>query len=163
MKKSMLLATLILTAALGFTAGRFSLQAPSGFDPARDLNPDRLTAALGLSAAQAADVEAISARYGKSVDAACDAHCAARCQLALALRQDQFTREDAEALVEKMCASQKANEMATLDHILRVREVLTPEQRATFGNLVGQCLCDVCESGGEACCAISAETHTEKE
>ena len=152
MKKSLILAALILAAALGFSAGRFSLQPRSGFDPTRDLQADRLGALLGLSTAQAAELETIAATYGQQVTQACDEHCAARCQLARALRQDMLSREDARALVEKMCASQQKNEQATLDHILRVREILTPDQRAKFSELIGACLCEVCGAGDASCC-----------
>ena len=163
MKKPLLVATLVLTAALGFSAGRFSLQNKPAFNPARDLQAEHLGRLLGLTSAQATELETIASTYDQQVAQACDAHCAARCQLARALRQDAVSREDARGLVEKMCASQQENELATMDHILRVREILTPEQRAKFSDLIGQCLCEVCGTDGASCCATPADEPHEKE
>lgn len=146
------LTLLILTAAAGFSAGRFSLQPRSAFDPARDLNPAHLVSLLGLSEAQATEVEHLNATYTERVREACDAHCAARCQLARALGDDSLTPEQARVWIEDMCHSQKANELATLEHILKMRDVLTPEQRKTFAHTLGSCLCATCESGGSSCC-----------
>ena len=147
------LTLLVLTAAAAFSAGRFSLHTRTAFDPARDLNPAHLATLLGLSEAQAADVNRLNTSYTERVQEACDAHCAARCQLAVALDDDTLTREQARALVEKMCGSQKDNELATLDHILNLREVLTPEQRRKFADTLGSCLCATCAAGGSSCCA----------
>lgn len=159
MKKPLLMAALVLTAALGFSVGRFSLQTKPTFDPARDLQVEPLGRLLGLSSAQAAELAGLDTTYGQQVTQACDAHCAARCQLARALRQDTVSRDEARSLVEKMCASHQQNELATMDHILRVREILTPEQRAKFSDLIGQCLCEVCGTDSSSCCP----THTNHE
>lgn len=147
------LTLLALTAAAAFSAGRFSLQERAAFDPARDLNPAHLTSLLGLSEAQAAELNRLNATYAERLQEACDAHCAARCQLAHALRDDSLTQEQARSLIEKMCVSQKNNELATLDHILNLRATLTPEQRRTFAATLGSCLCSTCAKNGSACCA----------
>ena len=144
---------LVLTAAAAFFLGRFTLQAPTGFDPVHDLNPARLVALLGLSSAQAAELDQLNATYVQQVKAACDAHCAARCQLSMALGRDDLTEAQARQLVEKMCGSQKENEMATLHHILKMRGVLTAEQRVKFAETLGACLCATCPADGDACCA----------
>lgn len=162
MKKSLVFAALVLAVALGFSAGRFSLQPRSTFDPARDLQAERLSALLGLSTAQAAELENIAATYGRQVTQACDAHCAARCQLARALRQDSLSREEARGLVDKMCASQQENERATMDHILSVREILTPDQRAKFCDLLGACLCEVCGTGDSSCCPTDTQDQPQE-
>lgn len=147
---------LVFTAAVAFALGRFSARCDStGLDPARDLNPARLVSSLGLSEAQAAELEQLNQTYAKQVGAACDTHCAARCQLSQALRKDTLSREEARAVVERMCASQQQNEMATLDHILGIRNVLTPEQRLAFANTIGDCLCSTCQADKTSCCANS--------
>ena len=78
MTKHWTITLLILTAAVAFSAGRFSLQPRIAFDPARDLNPAHLVSLLGLSEAQAAEVEHLNATYTQRIREACDAHCAAR-------------------------------------------------------------------------------------
>ncbi len=153
MTKRWTLTLLILTAAAAFSAGRFSLQPRTAFDPARDLNPAHLISLLGLNEAQAAEVNRLTDSYAGRVQEACDAHCAARCQLAQALTDDRLTKEQARTLIEKMCVSQKDNELATLDHILSLREALTPEQRRKFAATLGECLCTTCAKNASACCA----------
>ena len=152
MTKRWTLTLLVLAAAAAFSAGRFSVQTRAPFDPARDLNPAHLVSLLGLNEAQAAEVEALTTGYQARVKTACDAHCASRCRLAQALRKDDLTPAQAEDLVERMCASQKQNEMATLEHILKTRHVLTAEQREKFADLVGSCLCESCGGEGATCC-----------
>lgn len=154
MTKPLSIALLVLTAAAAFSIGRLSLPAQPGFDPARDLNPARLVSQLGLTDAQAGELNQLHEHYTRQVQRACDEHCAARCQLAVALGKDTLGEEQAHQLVEKMCSSQKENELATLRHILKVREVLTPEQRATFAKTLGTCLCSTCQTDGAACCAL---------
>lgn len=163
MNKRWMIPLLVLSAAAAFSLGRFSRPASSGFDPARDLSPAHLVAQLGLSSAQAAELDQLHATYVQQVKAACDAHCAARCQLSMALGRDDVTEAQARHLVEKMCGSQNENEMATLNHILKMRQVLTPEQRAKFADTLGACLCATCPADGEACCATPTHTNdTEK-
>ncbi len=154
------LTLLALTAAAAFTVGRLSIHSATSFDPAQDLNAARLSSLLNLTEAQAAEVDKLNATYSQQVSAACDTHCANRCQLGAALRKDTVTQEDARALMERMCASQQQNEMATLEHILGVRAILTPDQRALFAQAIGNCLCSTCEADQSSCCA-NPKTETE--
>lgn len=157
MNRRWIITLCILATAAGFAAGRFSLNPPAGFDPARDLQPARLTRLLGLSEAQAAQVDALGADLESRVQEACDAHCAARCRLAQALRKGQTTPEELQQLVHRMCASQQENDLATLEHILKVREILTPEQREKFAASLGACLCESCGGQGDTCCGTEPE------
>lgn len=146
------IALLVLTAAAAFSVGRFSHRPGEAFDPARDLNPTRLVSLLCLNEAQSAELASLTAHYEMRVQAACDAQCASRCRLAQALRKDTLTSTQAQALVERMCASQQQNEMATLEHILKTRDLLSAEQRERFAELLGACLCERCGGQGENCC-----------
>ncbi len=147
------LTLLALTAAAAFTVGRLSAHRAVAFDPARDFNSAQLSSLLNLTEAQAAEVDKLNGAYAQQVREACDAHCANRCQLGEALRRDTLTHADARALMERMCASQQENEMATLEHILSVRAILTPDQRALFAQAIGNCLCSTCEADKSSCCA----------
>jgi Spy/CpxP family protein refolding chaperone len=53
--------------------------------------------------------------------------------LAERLAQPQVEAATASACVERMCAAENASERATLDHILKVRAVLSPEQQRQYG------------------------------
>ncbi len=152
MNRRWIITLCILATVAGFAAGRFSLPPPAGFDPARDLQPARLTRLLGLSEAQAAQVGALGAELEVRVKEGCDAHCAARCRLAHALQKEQTTPEELQQLVHRMCTSQQENDLATLEHILKVREILTPEQRRNFAASLGACLCASCGGQGDTYC-----------
>lgn len=144
----------VLMAAAGFAGGRFSVRATAGFDPARDLQPVRLTRLLGLSEAQATQVAELGADYTARVQETCDAHCAARCRLAQALQDEAATPAQLQQYLERMCASQQENDRATLEHLLKVREVLTPEQRQKFAASLGECLCATCGGKGDISCGV---------
>ena len=139
-------------AAVAFAAGRHSIRGTRDFDPARDLQLSRLAPLLGLSEAQAAEVRDLEPAYVGAVSNACDAHCASRCELAHCLAGESFNADQARDLVTRMCEAHRANELATMDYITRLRSVLTPEQRGQFLNLIGQCLCTTCARGENSCC-----------
>lgn len=156
------LVLVLAVAALAFAAGRRTAVPPAAFDPAHDLRAASLSALLGLSEAQAATVRDLEEPYLGRVKNACDAHCVARCELAVSMDADAFDTERARRLVDKMCEAHKANEMATIEHIARIREVLKPEQRAAFFARIGKCLCESCEPGGAACCAATHVNETKE-
>lgn len=152
MNRRWMLPLVLAVAALAFAAGRRSAPAPRDFDPALDLRLDRLAPLLGLTEAQAGELRAIEPDYRAAVSNACDAHCAARCQLAHGLSSDAFDVNEARALVERMCEAHRSNEFATIEYLARLREVLTPEQRDRLLAMVGACLCATCGKGDANCC-----------
>jgi Spy/CpxP family protein refolding chaperone len=63
------------------------------------------------------------------------------------LSQSLADAAKANANVEKMCAAQAESEKATLTHILRVRELLTPSQQERYAALINDQLCTACPMG----------------
>ena len=57
------------------------------------------------------------------------------------LAKPQVDLARANACVDRMAAAQSESERATLDHILRVRAVLTPDQQQRYAALVSQQVC----------------------
>jgi Spy/CpxP family protein refolding chaperone len=157
-----MLPLVLAVAALAFAAGRWSTNPPAAFDPLHDLDAARLTGWLGLSEAQAAELQSIEAPFVQKVSAACDQQCAARCELAVSLAQDRFDADRARRLVETMCDAHKANELATVEHLAQVHRILTAEQRKVLLDTVGRCLCTTCGSGGPSCCAATNELNGEE-
>jgi Spy/CpxP family protein refolding chaperone len=153
---------LIVMAAAAFAAGRLTARSPALMGPAdleSYLDVGRLTRQLNLTAEQSALVRAAGNDYASRVKAACGSHCLARCQLAAALTRPEGGDAEARQLVGRMNEAAAANDTATLDHILRVRAILTPEQRARFDQGLSGCLCDRCSTGTGACCTpATAET-----
>jgi len=145
---------LITGLVLGFAAGRADRQPrATAFDPERDLTPARLTDLLGLSSAQAAEIESALQPFSQAVRDACDAHCAARCKLVRYLRDDTFDTANARRMVEAMCDAHRANELASIDQIAAIRGILTPAQRDVFLSGLGECLCSTCANNEAGCCA----------
>ncbi len=146
---------LIVIAGAAFAAGRLTARSPTLMGPAdleSYLDVGRLTRQLELTAEQSAEVGVAATDYVGRVKTACDSHCLARCQLAAALTRPEGGDAEARQLVARMSEAAAANDTATLDHILRVRAILTPEQRARFDQSLSDCLCDRCSSGAGACC-----------
>jgi Spy/CpxP family protein refolding chaperone len=102
-----------------------------------------LTRELKLSDAQRAEIEKLNGEFRAKVDQCCDTHCDARLALGQELARPQVDLAKANACVERMAAAQVDSERATLDLILRVRAVLTTDQRPRYAALVSQQVCAV--------------------
>lgn len=98
---------------------------------------------LRLSDDQAAQLTKLTEQYRVVVNQNCVQHCDARFGLSEQLARPQVDLPAAEAAVDKMCHAANAVEHATLQHILRVRELLTPAQRDQYAKLLGQQLCQM--------------------
>jgi Spy/CpxP family protein refolding chaperone len=144
----------VAVAGLAFGAGRLLaggevVIGPSGLD--RYLDGGRLSRLLNLTPAQAAEIRSLGGEHLRGVQAACDRHCRARCALAVLVLQDDAPPAELRARVDEMCRAQADADLATVDHILKIRKVLTPEQQERFDRLLGQCLCGACTTGSGAC------------
>ena len=106
-----------------------------------------LKATLGLSAEQTAQVEKLRDEFAAQVEGCCAKHCGARFDLSNELAKPAPDVAAARACVERMCAAQTTSEQATLDHILRVRAVLTPEQQQRYAKLINEQICTSCPLG----------------
>ncbi len=91
-----------------------------------------LTRELSLTEAQAGQVRALETEFRAVLGKVCEQHCSARADLAAALTQPKVDSAAAQACVERMCAAEADSERATLDHILKVRAVLSPEQQTRY-------------------------------
>ncbi|MGD0057880.1 MAG: Spy/CpxP family protein refolding chaperone [Verrucomicrobiia bacterium] len=96
---------------------------------------------LNLTDAQSAAIDKLNQEFRAKVDHCCDTHCDARFALGRELAKPQFDLTRANACVDRMAAAQVESERATLDHILRVRAVLTPDQQQQYAALVSQQIC----------------------
>lgn len=98
---------------------------------------------LSLTEAQAADVEKLEHEFQTKLDAACTEHCAARFALGDELKKATPDTEKARADVERMNQVQAGAERATLDHILKVRALLTNEQAQRYSAIVHDQVCSM--------------------
>jgi hypothetical protein len=95
---------------------------------------------LKLTDAQTAEVAKLEADFQKRLADSCTAHCAARADLAESLNDPTKATE----ACQQMCAAQNDSEKVVLDHILRVRALLTPEQQKRHAALIKQQLTGPC-------------------
>jgi Spy/CpxP family protein refolding chaperone len=96
---------------------------------------------LQLTDAQGAQVDGLDKEFRAKLNQCCDAHCAARLTLSKELARPQVDLAEASACVDRMAGAQSQSERDTLDHILRVRAVLTREQQQRYATLVSQQVC----------------------
>ncbi|MCG3150128.1 MAG: hypothetical protein PCFJNLEI_03606 [Verrucomicrobiae bacterium] len=94
-----------------------------------------------LTPEQTATIAKLTDEYRTAVNTSCAKHCDARFNLSEELAKPTVNLPAAEEAVGKMCAAANAVEQATLQHILKVREILTPEQRTRYAALINQQLC----------------------
>jgi len=99
---------------------------------------------LNLTDTQAAEVAKLTAAYQQQLNEICAAHCAARADLAEELSRSVPDAGKAGEFCQRMCAAQSASERLTLEHILQVRSLLTPEQQQRHAALINQQLTGAC-------------------
>jgi Spy/CpxP family protein refolding chaperone len=120
----------------------------SASGPTVDLNDTGwLKRELKLTSAQGAEIEKLNKEYAARVEHCCELHCGARFTLGEELAKPQVDLAKAAVCVDRMAAAQSESEHATLDHILRVRAVLTPAQQQQYAALVSKQVCTACPLG----------------
>lgn len=150
MKKT-LTALAVLTvavAALSFGVARWSVRHAVAMEPIIDLNDTNwLKHELKLTDAQATEIEKLDKGFLAQIEGCCEKHCAARFALSEELAKPQVDLAKTAACVDRMAVAQSDSERATLDHILRVRALLTPGQQQQYAALVSQQVCNACPLG----------------
>lgn len=116
--------------------------------------PDRLqdvsflSRELRLSDVQAREVAKLHVSLTTKLADCCQRHCAVRARLGPALCNETNGTVQARMIVEEMCRADAESELATLDHIQRVRALLNPEQKKRFDALITECVCGSCAMCG---------------
>jgi len=102
-----------------------------------------LSRELNLSETQRREVEALEKDFQLKLNASCGAHCAARFALGDELAKPKPDIEKARADVERMNQVQAEAERATLEHILKVRALLTGEQARRYSAIIHDQMCNM--------------------
>ena len=138
------IALVILTlfvSSLSYGVASWCIRHPRGQRPVDLSDTARLTRELKLTDAQRAEIEKLNGEFRAKVGHCCDTHCGARFALGQELARPQVDLTKANACVDRMAAAQADSERATLDLILRVRAVLTADQRPRYAALVSRQVC----------------------
>ena len=146
MKKTLIaLAVLtLLVTAVSFGVARWSVHCAMAA-PTVNLNDTAwLKHELNLTDAQTAEVGKLEKAYNTRIGNCCDKHCDARLTLSKELEKSSVDLPKVNACVDQMTAAQADSEHATLDHILGIRALLTPEQQQRYAKLVSQQVCNAC-------------------
>ena len=98
---------------------------------------------LSLSEAQRRDVEKLEKDFQAKLNTSCAAHCAARFALGDELMKSKPDMGKARADVERMNRAQAEAEQATLEHILKVRALLTNEQARRYAAIIHDQMCNM--------------------
>lgn len=138
----------LVASAVSFAAMRWLSVAkhpPIAAKSIHDLN--WLQTKLQLSPDQMTKIRALADDYLAVIADCCEKHCGARYELSEELARETVDLPKATGHVEAMSAAQTKAEKATLDHILKVREILTEPQRTLYAQLVNQQVCTACPTG----------------
>ena len=122
--------------------------APDRQMPGRLEDVSFLKRELRLNDAQAREIAKLHVSWNAKLADCCQRHCAVRARLGPALCNETNGTVQAKMIVEEMCRAYEAGELATLDHIQRVRALLNPEQKKRFDELIAECVCASCPMCG---------------
>lgn len=131
----------LMMLALGLYAGK-KFDSPKPTE--RDLTDVTwLTAALGLDAEQAKQIQAIQNQYVEKLEGSCGAHCRSRMKMAGQLFNPADPSTD-ESMLKELADAVLAAERQTLQHLRTIHAQLTPEQQSKYEEMVKGCLCAEC-------------------
>lgn len=102
---------------------------------------------LRLNDSQVGELKKYEAEFQQKFNALCTAHCDARLALGNELAKSSPDPQQARVCVDRMNTAQGEVERATLEHILKVRAVLTEEQAQRYGKLVRDQVCSMLPAG----------------
>ncbi len=147
MKKAlwMMMVTVLVATAVSFAASRWLVTRTAADRVAIPTLHDLawLERELGLTADQVAALEPEAAGLSRRFDELCAAHCDARIELGTELARPAPAAGRCREWLEKMNAAQAESERLMLDHILKVRAVLTEAQAQRYGRLVCDQVCSM--------------------
>ncbi len=99
---------------------------------------------LGLTDSQVATIGNLETAYRAQLATLCEGHCSARNELAEQLLRRTSRRETERALLDEMARVQVDTDAVTLEHIRNIRQVLTPDQRIQYDQLITMRLQTAC-------------------
>ncbi len=108
------------------------------------MKSEALFADLQLSKEQKSKIEALETNYHQNVKECCQRHCSARMKIAHMFQAGATDAAAMSALQREMSEAQHATDELTMQHILAVSQLLTPEQRAQFLKKFGDAVAATC-------------------
>jgi len=139
----------VLVAALALLALAASFwvtrQVVVSCSPMKSLNSlgqvEHLRRELSLEGRQVEAIRQLENELAGTLSDRCSRYCAARAALGNALIAGTNTEAETQALIGELCALQTGSETATYEHIRKVSEILTPDQKKRFIGDLMRCRC----------------------
>ena len=141
MKKYWIIALIIVGLGAAVSAGLWMRQCPS-------CGSDWLAQELRLTPEQQARFASLDKDFSGKCSRCCEQMCAARLALSQELQRADSATPKVEELLRQMLAAQAASERETVQHLFRIKSLLTPEQQRRYVELVTGKLCAMCPQGG---------------
>lgn len=158
MKARWTIPIIVVAAAVSFAAGR-NCGTRGAVSLANLGDTAELEKSLKLSPQQAGLVRTLAKEFKERAGTACGRHCEARCTIARKLFQENAAPAEMQQYVDDMCAAYSEQEHATIDHLVKLRALLTAEQVKQLNKQLAMCICDKCSTTTGACCMAEHPAH----
>ncbi|MFA5042892.1 MAG: Spy/CpxP family protein refolding chaperone [Kiritimatiellia bacterium] len=159
MKKSWLIPVMVavIVGAMAYGLTRWTVCSRCRPAPDRLEDSSFLRRELRLGETQSREIAKLHAALNATLADCCRRHCAARVRLGPVLCNETNGVVQARLIIGEMGRAYEAGELATLEHIQRVRALLNPQQKKRFDELIAECACRSCPMcGGRAAAAPKA-------
>lgn len=140
MKKYWIIAFVIVGLGAALSAGLWMHSCPS-------YGSDWFARELQLTPGQQAQFASLDKDFNGKCSQCCEQMCAARFALSQELQRAGSITPKVEELLGRMQAAQAASERETVQHLFRIKSLLTPEQQRRYVELVTGKLCAMCPQG----------------
>ena len=141
MKKYWIIALIIVGFGAAVSAGLWMRPCPQ-------CGSDWLARELRLTPEQQARFAALDKDFNGKCSQCCEQMCATRLALGQELQRADRVTPKVEELLGQMQAAQAASQRETVQHLFRIKSLLTPEQQQRYVELVTGKLCAMCPQGG---------------
>ena len=129
--------------------------------PTRADAPVSYSKALGLTGEQAAKVQALESSYAGNLAALREGMAKDRMALCGLFAADRWDRKAIDRTAARVAAGQARQQTLGVDYIGKLRNVLNPNQRAGFSDVMMEDLCAACRAEGasQACICPAGSGH----
>lgn len=99
---------------------------------------------LNLTEDQKSQIISLETSYGIVMSGCCERHCTARMKIGKLLEENPGDLSSLNDLGKEVGEAYSNAEQATMQHVIRICEILTPEQKTVFLNKIGKNISATC-------------------
>jgi Spy/CpxP family protein refolding chaperone len=135
---------IVLIATPCFVGWRMEQVAHSMSSKMNQAQTSSLFEGLQLTKDQQDKIQKLEDEYNKVTTKACEQHCSARMKIAQLLQVGTVDSEKLLQIEKDEAQAYSTSEVATLQHVLRISDILTPDQRTVFLKKYGERIQSTC-------------------